>query len=131
MEEVAAFLIQFLIEFGIQLFGSLGFEWATGSDRRKADGSPQNDGCGWLVLFAVIGGVCSGISLLLVPKLFLPALWMRVLNLVLAPVAAGGLSHLTARKVWAAGGFSPRHHFWRGFWFALAFGLVRFAYAHR
>jgi hypothetical protein len=131
MEELAAFVIQILIEFGIQLFGSLGFEWATGSDRKKADGTADDNGYGWLVLFAVIGGACGGISLVLVPNLLLPALWMRVLNLVLAPVAAGGMSYLFARKVWAAGGYGPRHHFWRGFVFALAFGLVRFAYAHR
>src|SRR5205823_6727789 len=102
-----------------------------GSDKRRADGKADGDGCGWLVLFAVIGGVCGGISLVLVPKLLLPSLGLRVLNLVLAPIAAGGMSYLVARHAWAAGGYGPRHHFWRGFWFALAFGLVRFAYAHR
>lgn len=133
MEEVVALLVQLVLEVGLQIFGSIGFDFATESRRsRGKDGeTEEHDGCGWLVAFAVFGAICGGISLVFAPKLMLPNLGLRVTNLVVAPLVAGGLSYLVARHVWAARGQSPPHHFWRGFWFALAFGLVRFAYAHR
>jgi hypothetical protein len=128
MEEIAAFLIQILIEVGIQFLGGLGFDLAT--TRYRADGTTE-DGCSGPVLFAVLGGACGGLSLLAFPNLILPTLGLRVANLVLAPLAAGGLSYLVAANIWPAGKQHPVRHFWRAFWFALAFGLVRFAYAHR
>jgi hypothetical protein len=133
VEEVAALLIQFVLEVGLQLFGSIGFDFATESRRPKNEHGrvEDSDGCGWLLVFAVFGGICGGISLIFAPKLMLPNLGLRAANLVVSPLVAGGLSYLVASSVWAARGASPRHHFWRGFSFALAFGLVRFAYAHR
>lgn len=91
----------------------------------------ERDGCSWLFVFAVFDGICGGLSLIFAPKLMLPSLQLRLANLVISPLVAGGLSYLVAAFVWAARGQSPRHHFWRGFCFALAFGLARFAYAHR
>lgn len=133
MEEIVALLIQIILEVGLQLFGSIGFDWAASSTtRRKKGGEVQEeDGCGWLMVFAILGAVCGGLSLIFAPKLLLPHVGLRVANLILAPLIAGGLSYLIAAFVWSARGQSPRHHFWRGFWFALLFGLVRFAYAHR
>jgi hypothetical protein len=136
MEEIVALLIQFVLEVGLQIFGSIGFDFATESRRKHGkdgkDGETRDqDGCGWLVLFAVFGAICGGLSLIFAPKLLLPNVGLRVANLVLAPFVAGGLSYLVAAFVWSARGQSPQHHFWRGFWFALAFGLVRFAYAGR
>ncbi|MFM8271027.1 MAG: hypothetical protein ACKODX_01710 [Gemmata sp.] len=132
MEEVLALVIQLLLEVGLQLFGSLGFDLATESRRaRRGPGDADGDGCGWLVAFATFGGICGGCSLVLAPKLLLPNLGLRLTNLFAAPLIAGGLSYLVARYVWSARGASPRHHFWRGVCFAFLFGLVRFAYAHR
>jgi hypothetical protein len=133
VEEIVALLIQLALEVGLQLFGSVGFDFATESRRTRGKrGTVEDaDGSGWLFAFAVFGGVCGGLSLIFAPKLLLPGLGLRLANLAVAPLAAGGLSYLVAAHVWAARGASPRHHFWRGFWFALAFGLVRFAYAHR
>ena len=133
MDEVVALLIQLVLEVGLQIFGSLGFDFATESRRTKGKHGEvaDDDGCGWLFAFAVFGGICGGLSLIFAPKLILATLGLRLLNLVAAPLVAGGLSYLVAAYVWSARGQSPRHHFWRGFCFALAFGLVRFAYAHR
>ncbi len=131
MEEVVALLIQLVLEVGLQIFGSLGFDFATESRRKKGEQSEtqEHDGCGWLIAFAVFGGICGGLSLIFAPKLLLPNIGLRVANLVFAPLIAGGLSYLVALYVWAPRGQSAQHHFWRGFVFALAFGLVRFAYA--
>jgi hypothetical protein len=133
VEEIVALLIQLVLEVGLQLLGSIGFDFATESRRTKNEHGRVEDsgGCGWLLLFAVFGGICGGISLIFAPKLLLPNLGLRAANLVVSPLVAGGLSYLVASFAWVARGVSPRHHFWRGFSFALAFGLVRFAYAHR
>ncbi len=133
MEEIVALLVQLVLEVGLQLFGSLGFDWATESRRSHGkDGETRDrDGCGWLVVFAVLGAVCGGLSLIFAPQLLLPNVGLRVANLIAAPLIAGGVSYLVAAYVWSARGQSPQHHFWRGFWFALVFGLVRFAYAGR
>ena len=133
MEEIVALLIQLVLEVGLQIFGSIGFDFATESRRKHGkDGETQDhDGCGWLVVFAVFGAICGGISLIFAPNLLLPNLGLRVANLVVAPILAGGVSYLVAAFVWAPRGQSAAHHGWRGFWFALAFGLVRFAYAGR
>ena len=133
MEEIVALLIQLVLEVGLQIFGSIGFDFATESRRTKGKHGEvaDDDGCGWLLAFAVFGAICGGLSLIFAPKLILATLGLRLLNLVAAPLVAGGLSYLVAAYVWSARGQSPRHHFWRGFCFALAFGLVRFAYAHR
>lgn len=128
MEEIVALLIQFVLEIGLQLFGSIGVDALTTSRRH---GDKEDTGCGWLILFVVVGAICAGISLLFAPNLILPNLGLRVVNLIVAPLLAGVLSYSVARYVWTRKKLEPRHHFWRGFWFALAFGVVRFAYAHR
>jgi len=127
VEEIVALIIQLLVEVGLQLFGSIGVDFLTASRNQK---DRERDGCGWLVLFGVIGAICGGLSLLAAPNLFLPNLPLRIANLVAAPLIAGGISYLVARHLWISKPTEPAHHFWRGFWFALAFGLVRFAYAH-
>ena len=129
MEEVLAFVFQIVIEVGLQLFGSIGIDAAT-PPRKTLQEDKEQAGRGWFVAFAVFGAICGGISLVFAPKLLLPTIGLRIANLVLAPVAAGGLSYLVARYAWARRGWEPSHHFWRAYWFALAFGVVRFAYSH-
>jgi hypothetical protein len=132
VEEIVALILQLVIEVGLQLFGSIGFDFATESRRaRGSDGTRNPDGCGWMLAFAAFGAICGGISLIFAPDLILPTLRLRIANLIVAPLLAGALSALVAAQIWAARGASPKHHFWRGFWFALLFGLTRFAYAHR
>jgi hypothetical protein len=127
VEEVVALVVQFVLEVGLQLFGSIGIDAATSSRRRT---EKEEAGCGWLVVFAAFGAACGGLSLLVFAKPLLPAN-LRLVNLFVAPFVAGALSFAVARYVWTSKGQAPSHHFWRGFWFALFFGLVRFAYASR
>ena len=134
MEEIVALIIQLVLEIGLQLLGAIGVDWVASTTTRKTkDGEvrEEDDGCGWLVIFAFLGAVCGGISLLIRPELILPNLGLRIANLILAPLIAGGLSYLVSAYVWTTRGQNPGHHFWRGFWFALLFGVIRFAYAHR
>lgn len=123
MEEFVVLILQVVVEVGMQILGSIGFDFLSNRS------SKNEVGCGWLVLFAVFGAGLGGISLLILPTLLLPTLTLRIANLVLAPLVAGALSYLVARTGVLNG--PPSIHFWRGCWFALAFGLVRFIGAGR
>ncbi|MFO0824259.1 MAG: hypothetical protein U0792_14295 [Gemmataceae bacterium] len=126
VEELIFLLLQILLDIVPQLFGGLGFDVATSrrSDREAV-------GCGTVALFAICGGVCGGLSIFIAPNPLLPNAGLRIVNLFVAPLLAGGISYLFARTIGLDEGPEQSHHFWRGFWFALAFGIVRFACIHR
>jgi hypothetical protein len=80
----------------------------------------------------VAGGVVGALSLLFASHLLIHSAPLRVVNLIVAPIVSGGLSYLIA--VWRrtrGARTCPRTHFWTAFWFVLAFGAVRLAYAAR
>ncbi|SDT97859.1 hypothetical protein SAMN05444156_1213 [Verrucomicrobium sp. GAS474] len=127
MEEI----IQALLEIGLQILGELPWEAAlTKSDRqRQKKGRPGLDDavipCALLSL--LVGVAFGGVSLWLFPHSFFHAPWLRVLNLVLSPLATATLSCLMAayrRK--KSPGTSPRSHFIFSFLFSLNFALIRF-----
>jgi hypothetical protein len=123
VEEVLAVIFQVAFEIGFQVLISGGVDLAAAASRRTPSG------CGWAVTHAVVGGLCGWLSALMVPHLVLPYTWLRIANLVVGPLVAGGLTLLVDRWLRrGAGGATP---FWHGFGFALAFGLARFAFAAR
>jgi hypothetical protein len=126
MEEIIALIFQFVIEVGLQIFGGAAID-AAESRRSKDKGEA---GCGWILLFAVFGGITGGLSLLVAPNLLLPNMGLRIANLVVSPLIAGLMSYLAAKHLFSDGRDADQH-FWRGCMFAFAFGVVRFAYAHR
>jgi hypothetical protein len=98
--------------------------------RDEKTGEPN--GLGWLFVYLVVGGVVGGLSLLVAPHLLIHAAPLRLANFVVAPVAAGGLSWWLAEGRRSRGATTwPRMHLWAAFWFVLAFGGVRLAYAAR
>lgn len=123
MEEVLAVIFQVAFEIGFQVLVSGGVDLAAAASRRTPNG------CGWAVGHAVVGGLCGWLSTLLFPHLVLPFAWLRIANLVVGPLVAGGLTLLVERSLRrGAGGAAAFGH---GFAFALAFGLARFAFAAR
>jgi hypothetical protein len=84
-----------------------------------------------VVLFA-IGAVCGGLTNWIYQRPLLPYDWLRIINLVVGPLVAGGVGWLIAEWRRRRGtAISPSLHFWIGFWFVLGFDLVRFVYAKR
>jgi hypothetical protein len=81
--------------------------------------------------YAIFGAIAGGLSLWLFPTLFIDAEWLRIVNLVVTPVAAGGVMALV-------GAWRRRRdqelirldRFSYGFLFALAMALVRFGWSH-
>jgi len=126
VEEVLGLLIQFVIEVLLQALVYLPFDVPFA--RKEKTG--ERTGCGWYLLYLVLGGVFGGLSLLVFPKHLIPLSWMRVLNLLAAPAAAGGAGY--AVSAWRRSRRAKTHpwgHFWAGVCFTLAFGAVRLAYA--
>ena len=82
-------------------------------------------------LWASLGyAIFGGLSLLLIGHHLTPDGQLRLVNLVLTPVAVGGL--MVAMGAWRARKGEPLlriNHFFYGYLFALCFALVRYAFA--
>jgi hypothetical protein len=81
--------------------------------------------------YTILGAVAGAISLWVFPKLFIATAWLRVVNLIVTPVAAGTV--MTAIGHWR----STRDkelirldRFAYGFLFALGMAVVRFVWGH-
>jgi len=123
VEEILVVLFQIFFEFLLQFFGSVPINFSFGSARAERR-------WGWLLLHAVVGGLLGALSTLLVPNLVLPYAALRIANLIVAPVLAGGIAYLFARWAKSRGhAFDPVAHFWHGVLFAFLFGAARFAFA--
>ena len=127
MEDLIAIAVQFTVE----VIGSAFISWPFGFNVRRPT-EPESSSVWLCVLLATAGGMLGWISAYLLPFRLLPYSWLRVLNLVVAPVVGG----FTARAIAAYRSkdnvlIEPRVHFWNAFWFTLAFVLLRIAYLSR
>ncbi len=122
MEEILVIVFQLFFELLINVLGSGLLDLVSRGTTAKTQ-----EGCGVFVLHAGVGGGLGFLSTLLVPHLILPNLGLRLLNLVLGPIVAGGASYLIAREVLKKP--DGRTAFLHAFLFALLFGLARFAFA--
>lgn len=121
-------LLQFLGEFLLQAIGEalleLGFHSLAEPFR-----DPPNP---WLASlgYAAFGVVFGGLSLLLFRVHLTPPGMLRIANLVLTPLAVGGV--MAAMGGWRARRGDPLFRidkFWYGFLCALTFAAVRFKFA--
>lgn len=125
MEELLAVLFQIFFEVVLQAFGSVPINFTTRSEK-------LDRGCGWVLLHGGAGGLLGYLSTLVAPKLLLPYTALRIGNLLVAPLLAGGIAYLFARWARSRGNnYDPTDHFWHGVLFAFMFGAARFAFAER
>jgi hypothetical protein len=128
VEELLILLVQVLGELAVNILINLPFHWPW---RKRA--TPNQDsgfpvGLFWLALGCLLGWI----STLLFQHTLLPLPALRVLNVVVAPIAAAYLAQTLARR--AAQNkpdINPQTDFWQAFWFTLGFVLVRLACASR
>ncbi|GAB3253084.1 hypothetical protein GCM10027296_20090 [Chitinimonas naiadis] len=124
MEEILILIAQFLIEVVAQVLIELPFEFSKGRKDRPEEGS-------WLryMVFLFIGGLAGGVSLYFFPGTLLHQPWLRVANLLVAPLLSAALAQAIAEHRRDANPFiSPSVHAWTAFWFTLGLAGVRFAY---
>ena len=126
MELVFELVLQLIAEIGIDVICFAALDAPSSKRRRPERGVIWPVCMVWIVLGAGIGAL----TLLVVPQGFIKAPWLRILNLLLAPVVCAVLSKALAVRSSAVNPHViARNHFWYGFWFTAALGGVRFAFA--
>lgn len=120
-------ILEFLGEFLLQIVGELLAEIGLRSLREPFRRRPNP----WLAMLGAVllGAILGGLSLLVFPHLLVAAR-LRLVNLMVTPIASGILLGLVA--FWRRGRDDAAPPFDRavyGFLFALAFGLVRYFFA--
>ncbi len=123
------FLVEVLGEILLQAFGEALFEIGLHSLAEPFKRQPNP----WLAAlgYALFGVVVGGLSLLVAPSHFVSSGPLRWINLVVTPLAAGGLMVLMG--AWRSRRGDPVlriDKFVYGFLFALAMAAVRFQFAH-
>lgn len=128
--QVLGWLIQLFAELLIQLFAESLFRLIGHVLKAPFQRAPTQP---WVAAigYAVFGAVAGAISLAVFPALFIKPEWLRLLNLVVTPLAAGAIMGLI-------GGWRRRHEketirlesFSYGFCFAFTMALVRHLHAH-
>jgi hypothetical protein len=127
--QIFLWIVQLLFEFLLQILGEALIEFGIRGLRepfRRPE--PLNP---WLAAmgYAILGSVVGGLSLLLFPELFIKPRWLRVVNLLVTPLLAGGLmSALGAWRSKKGQELIRLDRFSYGFLFAFAMALVRFVW---
>jgi len=129
LSEIAGWLLQFLGEFLLQAMGEALAE-LLGHAVKEPFRRPRPPHPGLAALgYLTFGAIAGGLSVWLVPTLFIKAMWLRIANLALTPLALGLLMD-------AVGSWRERREkallrletFAYGFCFAFAMAAVRFAF---
>jgi hypothetical protein len=129
--QIGWFLLQVLGELIVQMIFEL-IVWMVGHGvveplRRSQPMHPVAAAIG----YAILGAAAGGISLWLVPDLFIEKGWLRWLNVLLLPFAAGAI--MSAIGAWRRHrdmGVIKLDNFSYGYGFALAMAVVRFIWGH-
>lgn len=131
LAEIIVFLTQLLFELLLQLVfevcAELGLEAIKEAVKPSKPPNPALAAFGYFLMGSLLGAV----SLVVYPNKFALSHGLQLVNLVVSPVTMGGVMVLMGR--WRAHRGQSRlllHRFWFGLLFALAFALVRFAYAN-
>ena len=128
MEEFLVIVLQFLFELVLNIFANVPFDWP--SKKRR---TPEPETITLRCFLWSIGGCLLGwVSVLLFKHTLISIGALRILNVVLAPLASAQLSQAIARRrSQFNSNIFARNHYWQSFWFTLALVLVRFTYATR
>jgi hypothetical protein len=124
-------LIAVIVQFTFEVIGSLFIGTPFGFSARKPT-QLESSSMFLRVVLTGAGAVLGYVSAYVVPFRLLPFSWLRLLNLVVAPVLGGyvakAIATYRARDDML---IEPKVHFWNAFWFILAFALLRLAYVAR
>jgi hypothetical protein len=135
MEEVLVVILGAVVELVVEMLAYVPWDlWLSFLERRRTTpGGPFERPLGGVVLIGTaIGLVLGGISLVIRPQTMLPSAWLRILNVLAAPILSGLLARTTAiRRSAMSQPSSPRHHFWFAFVLTLSLAVVRFAFGAR
>ncbi len=117
-------LFEILAQAVFEVAAEIGLRGLVEPLRRSRPINPFLAGVGYLLYGAIAGGLS-----LLIPKMFTAPLWLRVLNLVVTPVACGFIMAKLGQVRQRRGEKTIRiDRFLYGYLFALAMAIVRFVW---
>ena len=132
-EELLIVLLQFVFELLFHLIGWLPWDILL-SWRELKVGPGKHPSDYWLIPLCgfLLGGVLGGMSLIFLKTTILQYAWMRMANLLVAPLICGGLATALARwRIRRGESSNARLHFWFAFAFSVGLLIVRFTWAQR
>lgn len=129
MEEFVVVLLQFLIETIVEfLFYAPWFVGSRTAPPSMDSWAPWKKG----LSCCTAGAVLAGLSLLVWRRVIIPIGTLRLVNLIVAPIASGAMYRaFAASRAKRGASIVPREQFWQAFWFTLGWAAVRFAFATR
>lgn len=135
MEELLVALLSAAVELFLETVAYLPSDWwlSTTERRRTTRGDPFQPPLGGVALVgAGIGLIFGALSLAIHRQTMLPWPWLRVLNVVAAPLLSGLIARSAAvRRQKRGQPSSARLHFWFAFAVTFALAAVRLAYGVR
>ena len=128
MEDILIIIIQFLIEFSLEVLPWEPIDWPS---RNRSIPEPSTLFLSCFLCF-LGGSLLGGLSLIVFRRTLITHSVLRIVNVIVAPIVSASLSGAIARRRARINKYIiPRNHFWRAFWFTLGLVLIRFAYAQR
>jgi len=124
IEIIFQFIAEILLQIVVEILVEFGFRSFAEPFRNKPNA--------WFAAagYALFGAIAGGLSLLVFPSSFIGAKSLQLVNLALAPIAAGAaMSLLGAWRLRRDQTLIRLDRFSYGYLFALSMALIRFAFA--
>lgn len=125
MEEIIVLMLSFVGELLIESLVYFPWDIFMASYERKKEGEINK--FGWCVISLFFGIGIGYVSLLLLPKIIIQYSWLRILNLILAPLIAGAIAvNMSKRREQKELTTNNKLHYLIGFLFTLGLVSVRY-----
>ncbi len=130
--EAVIYLVSLLFEFALPLFGDVLAELGIRALGESFQSHREHNAFLAALGYAIGGAILGALSLAAFPRSFIKGPILSIVNLIASPISAGLLMYQWGKYRQSRGEYpSARAGFVYGFVFAVAFGLIRFAYAGR
>lgn len=124
MEELLGLIVQGAIEFVLEFVFYYLFDRPRSGSGRKDQGFP-----GWLLVYLVLGTGLGAAVNWVHPQLLIANPWIRLANLLVAPLLSGWLSQrIAGLRALKDANIAAWKHFYYAAVFTLGFALVRFLF---
>lgn len=128
MEEVILFVLSFLGELLLESLAYFPWDLFVISYEKRKDGEINR--FGWCLLSLILGIGLGSASTLIYSKIILDAGWLRIANLILAPLLAGAIAvKMSRRREQKEITTNNKFHYLIGFLFTLGLVATRYVMA--